>query len=79
MQMCLKHQSASHSTTCWASHRYSCSCYECVDGGLDEVQRRVEKFMGRFNEESKALKMELVLFKGGGTRRSMVPECAWIC
>ena len=57
---------------------YTCSCYECVDGGMGEVQRRVEKFMARFNEESKALKMELVLFKGGGT--AMPPYCcARVC
>ncbi|KAL4452763.1 hypothetical protein ABPG75_008425, partial [Micractinium tetrahymenae] len=39
------------------------SCYESVPGGMDEVRRRVEEFMGQFNESSRALKMELVLFK----------------
>jgi hypothetical protein len=32
---------------------------------MDEVRRRVESFMQRFNEDSRALRMELVLFKGG--------------
>ena len=41
------------------------SCYESVPGGMEEVRRRVEGFMQRFNEDSRALKMELVLFKGG--------------
>lgn len=41
------------------------SCYESVAGGVAEVRRRVEEFMRRFNEESRSLKMELVLFKGG--------------
>ena len=31
---------------------------------MDEVRRRVEEFMAKFNEDSRALKMELVLFKG---------------
>lgn len=35
---------------------------------MDEVRRRVEEFMQRFNEDSRALKMELVLFKGGWMR-----------
>ncbi|PSC73956.1 flagellar outer dynein arm heavy chain gamma [Micractinium conductrix] len=39
------------------------SCYESVPGGMDEVRRRVEEFMSKFNEESRTLKMELVLFK----------------
>ncbi|KAI3432720.1 hypothetical protein D9Q98_004263 [Chlorella vulgaris] len=39
------------------------SCYESVPGGVDEVRRRVEEFMGRLNEASHTLRMELVLFK----------------
>lgn len=38
---------------------------------MDEVRRRVEAFMARFNEDSRGLKMELVLFQGarvGGGR-----------
>ena len=38
------------------------SFYEAVSGGLDEVRKRVEMMQRRFNEESKVLKLELVLF-----------------
>lgn len=47
------------------------SCYESVPGSMDEVRRRVEEFMGRFNENSRSLKMELVLFKGEWAGRRM--------
>ena len=40
------------------------SCYESVAGGMEEVRRRVEAFMHQFNEGSRAMKMELVLFQG---------------
>ncbi|KIZ06068.1 Dynein gamma chain, flagellar outer arm [Monoraphidium neglectum] len=38
------------------------SFYESVPGGLVEVRTRVEALQKRFNEESKILKLELVLF-----------------
>lgn len=38
------------------------SCYEAVPGGLVEIKNRVEAFQQKFNEESKVLKLELVLF-----------------
>lgn len=63
-----KHQSLAECVRgqCPTLPRPHCSCYESVPGGMDEVRRRVEDFMGQFNEASRALKMELVLFKGGG-------------
>ena len=42
-----------------------CSCYEAAPGGLEEVRSRALALMAKFNEESKAVKMDLVLFKGG--------------
>ena len=41
------------------------SCYESVPGGMAEVRQRIEEFMTKFNAESKSVKMDLVLFKGG--------------
>lgn len=38
------------------------SFYEAAPGGLPEVRARVEALQRRFNEESRALKLELVLF-----------------
>lgn len=50
-------------------HPSPSSCYESVPGGVEEVRQRVEEFMVRFNEDSHALKMELVLFKGAAWLR----------
>ncbi len=38
------------------------SFYEAVPGGLPEVRARVEGLQRKFNEESKVMKLELVLF-----------------
>ena len=38
------------------------SFYEAVPGGLAEIKERIEGFQQRFNEESKVMKLELVLF-----------------
>lgn len=38
------------------------SFYEAVPGGLPDIRARVEALQRRFNEESKAAKLELVLF-----------------
>jgi dynein heavy chain len=38
------------------------SHYEAVQGGLPELRARVESLQRRFNEESKGLKLELMLF-----------------
>lgn len=41
---------------------------------MEEVRRRVEAFMHQFNEGSRAMKMELVLFQG---ERVLVGLLAW--
>ncbi len=38
------------------------SFYEAVHGGLPDIRARVEALQRRFNEESKVMKLELVLF-----------------
>jgi len=67
------------------------SCYESVPGGMEEVRRRVEAFMQQFNEGSRAMRMELVLFKGEGEGAEQKPAlgcmivmpanlcCCWCC
>ena len=39
------------------------SFYESVQGGLPDIRKRVEALQRKFNEESKAVKLELVLFQ----------------
>lgn len=53
-----------------------CSCYESVPGGMEEVWRRMDAFQARFNEGSRTLKMELVLFQGGWYRLYCMPGTA---
>lgn len=38
------------------------SFYESISGGLPDIRKRVEALQRKFNEESKAVKLELVLF-----------------
>ena len=37
--------------------------YESISGGLDDLKERVQKLQEKYNEESKAHKLELVLFR----------------
>ena len=39
------------------------SFYESIQGGLPDIRKRVEGLQRKFNEESKAVKLELVLFQ----------------
>ena len=39
------------------------SFYESIQGGLPDIRKRVEALQRKFNEESKAVKLELVLFQ----------------
>ena len=54
------------------------SCYESVPGDLAEIRGRVEGLVARFNEESKALKMELVLFKGEAVHVPYLSRVAYL-
>ena len=39
------------------------SFYDSIQGGLPDIRKRVEALQRKFNEESKAVKLELVLFQ----------------
>lgn len=39
------------------------SYYESVPGGLTQVKAKIEELQKKFNEDSKVLKLELVLFE----------------